>query len=41
VSNHRKRGNYYGEEKIAALGTHFIEGLLQEHWALLGSNPST
>jgi hypothetical protein len=28
MSNHRKRVNYYGEEKVAILRAHFVEGLL-------------
>ena len=28
MSNHRKRVNYSGEEKVAILRAHFVEGLL-------------
>ena len=28
---HRKCVNDSGEEKVASLGAHFVEGLLQEH----------
>jgi protein-disulfide isomerase-like protein with CxxC motif len=28
LSNHRKRVNYSGEEKVAILRAHFVEGLL-------------
>jgi hypothetical protein len=31
MSNHRKRVNYSGEEKVFILRAHFVEGLLQEH----------
>jgi hypothetical protein len=31
MSNQRKRVNYSGEEKVAILRAHFVEGLLQEH----------
>jgi hypothetical protein len=31
MSNHRNRVNYSGEENIAILGGHFVNGLLQEH----------
>ncbi len=31
MSDHRKHVNYSGEEKVAILRDHFVEGLLQEH----------
>jgi hypothetical protein len=37
-SNHRKRVNYFGEEKVAILRAHFVEGLLQEHVQLKKAN---
>ncbi|MFM8476104.1 MAG: hypothetical protein ACKOEO_09950 [Planctomycetaceae bacterium] len=31
MSNHRKRVNYTGEEKVAILRAHFVEGLVQKN----------
>lgn len=38
MSNHWKRINYSGEQKVAILRTHFVEGLLQEHVQLKRAN---
>ena len=38
MSNHRNRVNYSGEENIAILGGHFVNGLLQEHVQLKKAN---
>jgi hypothetical protein len=42
--NHSKRLDYSGEEKVAILRAHFVEGLLQEHVQLkkpMGTHQST
>ena len=31
MCNHRKRVNYTGEEKVAILRPHFVEGLVQKN----------
>ena len=38
MSNQRKRVNGSGEEKVAILRAHFVEGLLQEHVQLKKAN---
>jgi hypothetical protein len=38
TSNHRKRVNYSGEEKVAIFRAHFVEGLPQEHVQLKKAN---
>jgi hypothetical protein len=38
MSNHSKRVNYSGEEKVAILRAHFVEGLLQKHVQLKKAN---
>jgi len=38
ISNHRKRVNDSGEEKVVILRAQFVEGLLQEHVQLKKAN---